>query len=430
MELEGLALQNLKYSLFLKRRFLPIFLATFLGAFNDNLLRSGLVVLIAYSAGKGIVLPARPEILVTLCSALLVIPMMLFSSLAGSLADKYEKSRLVRFTKVAEVGIMVCVFFGFAHQNIALLMGMLFISGTHTTFYSPIKFSILPDHLSSGELLAGNGFMAGGSYLAILLGLIAGGLLVEVPGNIIGMVALVVAFCGWLASLFIPPSHIAHPETPIGFHLWRESKTMVAYAWQDKRVVTPIFGLSWFLLVGSVFMSQFANYAQAVVHADHEVYILFLTVFSIGIAAGSLVCDTLLKGQISLMLTPVAAMGVSVFTYAMVLATPMYPPEALQDVNTFLADPLHWVILGCMLMVAVCGGIYIVPLYATLQAHTAPKYRSRVMAASNLNDAVFMTVSALISALLLLLGVGVTGLFLLVATLNLGVVWYARKITG
>src|SRR4029077_12508870 len=186
---------------------------TFLGALNDNLLRSGLVVLIAYSASNGIVLPARPEILVTICSALLVMPLLLFSSIAGSLADKFEKSRLVRFAKIAEVGIMVCVFYGFATKNIFLLMAMLFVSGTHTTFYSPIKFSILPDHLQSGELLAGNGFMAGGSYLAVLCGLIVGGLLVELPGNVIGITALCVAAGVLLSSLFILPSHIAHPDT-------------------------------------------------------------------------------------------------------------------------------------------------------------------------------------------------------------------------
>ncbi len=195
MELEGLALQNLKYSLFVKRRFWPIFAATFLGAFNDNMLRSGLVVLIAYSGGHDIALPARPEILVTICSALLVIPLMLFSSIAGSLADKYEKSRLVKITKIVEVGIMACAFYGFATQDIMLLMCTLFVSGTHTTFYSPIKFSILPDHLHNKELLAGNGFMAGGSYLAVLCGLITGGLLVESPGNIIGIAALCIAVC-------------------------------------------------------------------------------------------------------------------------------------------------------------------------------------------------------------------------------------------
>jgi acyl-[acyl-carrier-protein]-phospholipid O-acyltransferase/long-chain-fatty-acid--[acyl-carrier-protein] ligase len=433
-ELESLeqihTLEKLKYSLFGKRRFLPIFLATFLGAFNDNLLRSGLVVLIAYSASFGIALPIRPEILVTLCSALLVIPMLFFSSLAGTVADKYEKSRLVRIAKIAELLIMFCVWYGFSSHHIPLLMVMLFVSGMHTTFYSPIKFSILPDHLSQRELLAGNGFMAGGSYLAILLGLITGGLLVKLPHNVIGETALAIACIGFAASLFIPPSRIAHAELRINFNLWQASKDIVAYALQDKIIIGSITGLSWFLLVGSVFMSQFANYAQSVVHADNGVYILFLTVFSIGIAAGSLVCDTLLKGEISLKLTPFVAFGVSLFTCLMVILTPRHAYDGLYNVSEFLAMPQHWLVLVCILMVAVCGGIYLVPLYAMLQSHTPAQYRSRVMAASNLSDSIFMTVAALASALLLSLGFAVTDLFMLLAALNLTVVYYARQFTA
>lgn len=433
MELEGLAPihpLNLKYSLFAKQRFLPIFLATFLGAFNDNLLRSGLVVLIAYSASKGIALPAKPEILVTICSALLVVPLLLFSYISGTLADKYEKSKLVKITKLIEVAIMATAFFGFATQNITLLMCLLFVSGMHTTFYSPIKFSILPDHLRSGELLAANGFMAGGSYLAVLCGLIAGGLLVEMPGNVIGITALGIAFTGLLASLFILPSHIAHPDTRVSFNIWKGSKEIIGYACRDKTVLLSIFALSWFLLVGSVFMSQFANYAQGVVHGNNEVYILLLTVFSIGIAIGSLMCDTLLKGQISAKLTPFAALGVSIFTYVMVAATPKTASPGLLDVSQFIAMPPHWVILGSITMVALCGGIYLVPLYAMLQAHTPAQFRSRIMAASNLSDSVLLTTAALVSAVLLSFGFGVTDLFLLVATLNLLVVYYARKVTA
>jgi len=430
MELEKLPhdLQDLKYSLFLKRRFLPIFLATFLGAFNDNLLRSGLVVLIAYSVSKGIDLPARPEILVTICSALLMMPLIFFSPLAGPLADKYEKSRLVRYTKIAEVGIMACVFYGFEHQSIMLLMFMLFISGTHTTFYSPIKFSILPDHLRPRELLAGNGFMAGGSYLAILSGLITGGLLVEYPGNLIGYTALVVSVIGLVASYFILPSKIAHPETTINFNFWGGTKDIVAYACKDRVVMLSIFALSWFLLVSSVFMAQFANYAKAVIHADNTVYILFLTVFSIGIAFGSLVCDSLLKGEISLKLTSLACMGVSAFTFLMVYTTPVPTHEGLLDASDFLSVAQHWLVLLSMLLVAVSGGIYIVPLYAILQANTPAQYRSRVMAASNLSDAVLMTTAAFVSAILLIFNFGILDLFLIVATLNLGVVWYARRV--
>jgi len=428
MEQGALPIQNLKYGLLLKRRFWPIFVATFLGSFNDNLLRSGLVVMIAYSASKGIVLPARPEILVTLCSGLLILPMILFSSIAGPLADKFEKSQLVRLAKFAEIGIMACAFYGFAEQNIVLLMFLLFVSGTHTTFYSPVKFSILPDHLQNRELLAANGFMASGTYLAMLFGLIAGGLLVVEPGNLIGISALAIAGVGLAASFFIPHAPAGHPETPLSFNLWQGTKDIVKYAMLDRTVTLSIIALSWFLLVGSVYMAQFANYAQGVVHANHEVYILFLTVFSVGIAAGSLICDTLLKGEVSPKLTPFAALGVSLFTYMMIVTTPVPTHEGLVDVGTFLAQPQHWPVLLSMLFVAVSGGIYIVPLYAMLQSHTPPRYRSRIMAASNLSDAIFMTVIALISALLLWLGFAIIDLFFMIATLNLVVVWYARKL--
>lgn len=431
MASDPLALQTLKYGLFLKRRFWPIFTATFLGTFNDNLIRSGLVVLIAYSAMHGLKLPARPEILVTLCSALLVMPMMLFSFVAGQLADKYEKSRLVQCAKFAEVGIMTVACYGFATHNVLLLMALLFISGTHTTFYSPMKFSLLPDHLSHGELLAGNGFMAGGTYLSVLLGLIAGGLLVELPGDVIGKTAFTVACLGLLASLFIPVSSIAHPGMRINWHLWRGTKDIIFHASRDKRILLSILGLSWYTLVGSVFMSQFANYAEGTVHADNEVYILFLTVFSIGIAIGALLCDWLLKGQVSPKLTPITALLVSLFTYLLVAATPHLPKHApLEDLQTFIAAPQHWLLLCSMLMVAMSGGVYMVPLYAMLQSHTPAEYRSRIMAASNLSDSLFMTVAALVSAGLLSVGLGITDLFLFVATLNLGVVYYARRFTA
>lgn len=423
----AIPLPHLKYRLFFQRRFLPVFLATFLGGFNDNMLRAGLTVMIAYSSLKHIALPARPEILVTIASALLMLPLILFSSIAGPLADKYEKSRLVVYTKIAELGIMGTAWYGFDTQNIVLLMVLLFISGTHTCFYGPIKFSILPDHLENKELLAANGFMAGASYLSLLFGLIAGGLIEEFPGNAIGWALIGVAVVGFAASLFIPASHIGHAETKLSFNLWRGTKEIVGYACSDRTVMHSIFALSWFLVIASVYMSQFANYAQAVVRANNEVYILFLATFSVGIVAGSLLCDTLLKGEISLKLVPWAALGISVFTYLMVFTTPTLAHEGLLNARDFLTVPTHWLVLGCMTMVAVCGGIYIVPLYATLQSHTPKQFRSRIMAASNLNDALYMTAAASVCAVLLWLHVGILDLFLILATVNIGVICYARK---
>jgi len=429
MDVQGIHLENLKYSLFLKRRFLPIFVTVFLGSFNDNLLRSGLVVLIAYSASKGIELPTRPEILVTICSALLVIPLLLFSSLAGPMADKFEKSRLVVITKLVEIGIMVGAYYGFQTHNIYLLMAMLFVSGTHSTFYGPIKFSILPTHLKTGELMAGNGFMAGGTYVAMLLGLVAGGYLVELPGNAIGLTALLVAVVGLFASLFIPLAPASHPQAHIDLNIWRGTIDIIAYALREEKVRHTILLLSWFLLVGSIYMAQFSNYAQSVVKANNEVYILFLTVFSVGIAAGSLLCDVLLKGQISAKLVPISGAGISLFTFLVVMTTPAPAHEGFIGAAEFLEMPSHWPVLLSMLMVAICGGIYIVPLYAILQSLPSAQFRSRVIAASALSDAIFMTLAAFVSAMLLLVGFSITDLFLVMAVLGMGVVVYARKLT-
>lgn len=418
-----------KYSLFSKRCFLPIFLATFLGALNDNILRSGLIILIAYSAIRGIELPMSPTIMVTLCSALLVLPIILFSSIAGSLADKYDKSKLVIYAKIAELFIMLVSFYGFAENNIYLLMAMLFLSGTHTAFYSPIKFSILPDHLHNKELLAGNGFVAGGSYVAVFMGLITGGIMVEMHGNVIGNVLLAVAILGFIASLFIPPSKIASPGIDVDLNIWRGTIAIIHYVWEDRQTMHNILALSFFMLFSFIYMSQFANYAQSVVQANNEVYILFLVLFTIGLAIGSLLCDSLLGGKISAKLTPIAALGLSAFTYLMIFATPVPAHEGLINFYVFIAMSEQWLMLGSMVLVALCGGIYIVPLYALLQTRADEEYRSRVIAASNLSDAIFMTLAAIISALLLMAGFSIKDLFILVATLNLFVVWHARKIS-
>lgn len=433
MELEGLEpldLKNLKYSLFANRRFLPMFLATFLGTFNDNLVRAGLVVMIAYASQHNISLTMQPEILVTICSGLLVLPMVLFSSIAGELADKYDKAKLVVLTKLAEIFIMLGVGYGFYTQNITLLMVLLFISGTHSTFYVPIKFSILPQHLKPGELLAGNGFMASGSYLAILAGMIAGGLIIECPREVIGIVAVSIALCGFLLSLLIPPAPSTHPQTKLSFNLWHGSIGIINHTRRDKTLVRTIFCLSWFITVGSIYISQFANYARGVIHANNEVYIIFLTVFSVGVALGSLLCDTLLKSQISTRFTPIAAIGISVFTALMIFFTPVPIHEGLMTVREFFSVTSHYFVLASMLLVAVCGGLYIVPLYALLQSRTQSSHRSQVIAASNLSDSLCMTVATIICAVLLSYRLGVQDLFIIVSFLTLAVAWYARKISS
>jgi acyl-[acyl-carrier-protein]-phospholipid O-acyltransferase / long-chain-fatty-acid--[acyl-carrier-protein] ligase len=421
---------HLKYGLFKTRRFLPIFLAQFLGAFNDNLLRSGLVVLITYAADYGITLPMdKPAVLVTFASALLVVPFILFSSLAGQVADRFEKAQLVTITKVAEIAIMCGAFYGFYTHNVVLLMVLLFVSGTHSTFFGPIKYSVLPEKVKDGELLAANGFISAGSNIGILLGMVAGALLVELPHNTIGYVAIGVAIAGFVSSLMIPRGHAVSPDTHIHYNLWKSTVEMVQFARSSKALFNSILGLSWFMVVGSVYMAQFPNYAKEIVHADNEVYTAFLAIFSIGTALGAVLADQLLKGEITAKLAPWALVGVSVFTLGMVLTTPYPDHHGLLNFTQFFGDIDHWPMVACMLLVAVSGGIYIVPLYAMMQTLSESSYRSRVIAASNLIDSLFMTIAAVVCVVLLKYDLRVTDLLLLLAAINLIVYLRARWLT-
>ncbi len=407
---------------------MPMFLSQFLGALNDNLLRSALVVLISYSAQRGITLPFNhPVILVTLCSALLIMPFILFSGIAGQLADKLKKGTLVTYIKLAEIVIMSIALLGFIQENVILLMVMLFISGTHSTFFGPIKYSILPELLKRQELLAGNGFISAGTFVGILLGLISGALLIDLGTEVVGIALLTIACIGFVASLFIPRYPASMPDVKISWHLWQSTKHIMHQARRTRSVFYAILALSWFLMIGSVYMAQFANYASAVVQADNHVYTLFLVLFSVGIALGSMTCDLVLKGNISAHLTPYALIGISIFSIGMVAFTPVPTHEGLMDIVTFILQPSHYPFLFCMLMVSFCGGVYMVPLYAILQTRCDPHYRSRVIAASNVVDSVFMTTAAIICVILLSIGFRITDLFLLLGILNIGVWYRARK---
>lgn len=422
---------HLRYGLFLKRRFLPLFLAQFLGSFNDNLLRNGLVVMIAFASERSIPLPMdKPAVLVTICSALLILPFILFSSLAGQMADKFPKGQLITYTKIAEIAIMCMAFYGFYTENVLLLMALLFISGTHSTFFGPIKYSILPEQLTEGELLAGNGFISGGTHLGILGGLIAGAILVVYPHNIIGFVAIGIAITGFIISLFIPRGAASAPDAHVHYNLWTSTKEMLGFAASSKTLFHSIIGISWFLLLGSVIMTQFANYSKEIIHGDNEVYTALLTMFSIGIATGAVLADQILKGEVTAKLSPWALLGMSGFMIAMVLTTPPPLHEGLLEVNELFLTPHYWPMIGSIVLVALCGGIYMVPLYAMLQTHSECHYRSRVIAASNMIDSIFMTVAAIISALLLHIGYSITDLFMLLAAANLGIFLYARKLTA
>ena len=252
----------------------------------------------------------------------------------------------------------------------------------------------------------------------------------DAPYNLLGITLVTLAICGFAASLSIPPAPSVHPETVVNFNLWRGNMEIIAHAKKDPVLVRIILTLSWFIVVGFVYISQIANYARSVVHADNKVYIVFLSVFSLGMAAGSLICDSLLKGQISTRFTSISAVGVAIFTFLMIGFTNFFVSAPISDelagVTQFFSNPSHFLIVFPMFMVAACGGICMTPLYAAMQTRTNPKHRSQIIATSNLSDSVAMTIAAIASVAILSSGFGVQELFIAVAIITLAVAFFAR----
>jgi acyl-[acyl-carrier-protein]-phospholipid O-acyltransferase/long-chain-fatty-acid--[acyl-carrier-protein] ligase len=424
--------QHTQFALLKTRRFLPLFVTQFLGALNDNLLKNALVILVTYRLAEAA--GQNSQIMATVAAGLFILPFFLLSATAGRVADRFEKSRLVLYIKGAEILFMGIAAFGFRSDDSNLLFVVLFLMGVHSTFFGPIKYGILPEHLAADELLAGNALIEAGTYLAILLGTIAGGLLILAAGGVdaIAWALLLVAIAGFAASLFIPRTAASAPTLRVHLNIFADTLEMLGYARQRRDLFLAILAISWFWLIGATFLSQFPTFAKDVVGADNSVVTLFLTAFTIGIAAGSLVCNRLLKGEVSARFVPLAALGLSLFTFDLFEASrAVAPGAALVDVPGFLAHLAGWRILADLVLVAACGGVFIVPLYALLQARTETSHRARIIAANNIWNALFMVAAAVATVALLELGFSVPQVFLTVAILNLGVaIWICRLLPG
>jgi acyl-[acyl-carrier-protein]-phospholipid O-acyltransferase / long-chain-fatty-acid--[acyl-carrier-protein] ligase len=406
------------------RKLLPLFTAQFLGAVNDNLFKNALVILVAY---RDTTSATATEIVVTLAAALFILPYFIFSATAGQLADKFEKSRLVQVVKLWEVGVMLAAAASFALDSLVIQLGVLFLLGVQAAFFGPVKYGILPELLAPDELLAGNGLIEAGTFLAILIGTIAGGLLILAPAGpaIVSIVQLVFAVCGWAASRFIPRLRAGAPELKINPNILGETWRIIRHAYGMRALRQPLFGISWFWLVGAAFLAQFPNYAKIVLAGDNEVVTLFLTLFTIGIGVGSLLCSRLQRGQVNLELVPWGALGLALFGFDLWLASSGPETGPLVGAIAFMAVPAHWRISFDLVAVALAGGIYCVPLYAVMQARSEPDYRARVIAANNILNALFMVFAGIASAVMLALGTGITGIFLALAIGNAAVTAYA-----
>ena len=415
-----------QFSLLKTNRFMPLFLTQFLGAFNDNVFKNALVILITYQFSTSFAIST--EILITIAAGVFILPYFLFSATAGQLADKYEKSKLIRYVKFAEILVMSLACAGFYLENVLMLLFVLFLLGTQATFFGPLKYSILPDHLKTNELIAGNALIESGTFLAILLGTILGGILAMFKSGpfLVSIASLVIAFGGFITSLSIPHAKINDPGLKINLNIVSESLRIVRNTFAKRELYLAIIGISWFWLIGATYLSQFPSYAKNILGADSSIVTLFLTFFTAGIGLGSMLCNRLLKGEIHATYVPLAAIGITIFGIDLVFASENHMTNTGELITffQFLSHFSSWRILFDLFMLATCGGIYIVPLYAILQHESDSERRSRAIAANNIINAMFMVLASIATSLMLFLHINVTGVFLVAAIANLAAAIY------
>ncbi|MDR3255172.1 MAG: MFS transporter [Synergistaceae bacterium] len=420
-----------QFALFKSRKFAPLFATMFLGAFNDNFFKSAMVILITYRLADEAAVDAR--ILVTLAAGVFILPFVLFSALAGQLADKYERSGLVRKIKLAEIVVMSGAVVGFYSESITILMIILFLMGAQSAFFGPLKYSILPQHLEEDELIGANALVEMGTFLSILIGTIFGGLFVLGGRGIVlvSVLVLSMAALGWAASFYIPPTRVVNPLLEFRFNIFRETIALVGSVWPKRDIFLSVLAISWFYFVGGTFLSQFPTYAKIVLGADEEVATLFLAVFSVGIGVGSLACNGLLKGEVSGRYVPHAAIGIAVLSALLYLVSaraPLPDGASLVTVRGFFSSPANIAVLACLCGISFFGGLYIVPLYAVIQSRSEESMLASVTACTNIMDSLFMVVSSLLTTAMLAAGMPIPRIFLVVAVLTLIAACIIRRV--
>ena len=413
-----------QFGLLRERRFLPFFCTQFLGAFNDNVYKNALVIMLAFHATS--ITAISSGMLVNLCAGLFILPFFLFSATAGQLADKYEKSTIIRYVKLFEIAIMVIGAVGFVHKDLTLLIGALFLMGLHSTLFGPVKYSILPQQLQPDEIVGGNGMIEMGTFLAILAGTILGGLLVaqEQFAGLVSAAVIGIACLGYLASRAIPSAPPAAPDLKINWNPLTETWANFKFTKQNRTVFLSVLGISWFWFYGATLLAQFPNYCKDVLGGNEHVATLMLTMFSIGVGTGSLLCERLSGHKVEIGLVPFGSIGLTVFALDLYFASPTAASGALVGAGEFLARAGSWRILCDLVLIGVFGGFYIVPLYALIQTRSERSHQSRIIAGNNILNALFMVASAAMAVLLLHAGFSIAQIFLVVAVLNAVVAVY------
>lgn len=407
-----------QFALLKQRRFAPFFWTQFAGAANDNLFKFAFTVMVTYQLQVQWLPPALAGLVI---GALFILPFLLFSATSGQLADKYDKRSLILFVKWLEIAIMVLAAAGFFLADVPILLACTFLMGLHSTLFGPVKFAYLPQHLGERELTGGNGMVEMGTFVAILLGNVAGGLIVAIPqvgAQWVGISCIVLAIAGRLTAQWVPVSPATDPGLKINWNPFTETWRNLKLAHGNVVVFRSLLGISWMWFFGAVFLSQFPSFAKEVLQGNEQVASLLLVVFSVGIGIGSLLCEQLSRRHVEIGLVPLGAIGMTVFSVDLYFASRGLPPVATQTLSQFLAAPAHWRVMADLALLSLFAGLYSVPMYALIQLRAQPTHRARIIAANNILNALFMIASAVLAGALLQAGATIPQIFLLTGIAN------------
>jgi 1-acyl-sn-glycerol-3-phosphate acyltransferase len=413
-----------QFALLGQRRFAPFFWTQFLGAANDNVFKFAFTLMVTYQLQLEWLPPSMAGLVI---GALFILPYVLFSATSGQLADKHDKARLMQLVKTLEIVIMAVAAWGFYATHVPTLLACVFLMGLHSTLFGPVKYAYLPQHLNERELTGGNGMVEMGTFVAILLGQLAGGILVDTPvvgPHHVAWACLGLALLGRLTAQALPPSPSTDPQLVINWNPFTETWRNLKLAHEQLAVFRSLLGISWMWFFGAVFLSNFPAFAKEVLHGSPQVASLLLAVFSVGIGIGSLLCEMLSKRHVEIGLVPLGAIGMSVFAVDLYFAASGLPASAPYSVAAFLAQPAHWRVLADLGALALFAGVYSVPMYALIQLRAQPTHRARIIAANNILNALFMIASSVIAGAMLSAGLSIPQLFLALGIANAVVATY------
>ncbi len=417
-----------QFALLKQRRFAPFFWTQFSGAANDNLFKFAFTVMVTYQVSVSWLPPALAGLVI---GALFILPFLLFSATSGQLSDKFEKTRVIRFVKNLEIVIMLVAAAGFMSNNVnvqvPVLLACTFLMGLHSTIFGPVKFAYLPQALSERELTGGNGMVEMGTFVAILLGNIVGGLIIALPQigpDLVALSCVALALIGRVVAQFIPLAPATEPSLRINWNPVTETWRNLTLAKQNAVVFRSMLGISWMWFFGATFLSQFPSFAKDIMHGNEQVASLLLVVFSIGIATGSLLCELLSKRHVEIGLVPLGAIGMSVFAVDLYFASRGLGTAPVMSLSVFITQPAHWRVMADLALLSLFAGLYSVPMYALIQLRSQPTHRARIIAANNILNALFMIVSAILAGALLKAEFTIAQIFLLVGLANAVVAFY------